>query len=66
MMRLGLTPDDFAVIELNEAFASQGLATLRDLGIADDDARVAERNGRHCVRSTVGHVRGADHWHRRA
>ncbi|WP_238364806.1 3-oxoadipyl-CoA thiolase [Mesobacterium pallidum] len=44
MARLGLTVDDFAVIELNEAFASQGLATLRDLGIADDDARV-NRNG---------------------
>ncbi|MBB3931404.1 acetyl-CoA acyltransferase [Kaistia hirudinis] len=42
--RLGLTPADFDVIELNEAFASQGLATLRDLGIADDDARV-NRNG---------------------
>ena len=39
MARLGLTPDHFAVIELNEAFA-----TLRDLGIADDDARV-NRNG---------------------
>ncbi len=44
MARLGLTPADFDVIELNEAFASQGLATLRDLGIADDDARV-NRNG---------------------
>ncbi len=44
MARLGLTPEDFAAIELNEAFASQGLATLRDLGIADDDARV-NRNG---------------------
>ncbi|WP_330629386.1 3-oxoadipyl-CoA thiolase (plasmid) [Thioclava litoralis] len=44
MDRLGLAQDDFAVIELNEAFASQGLATLRDLGIADDDARV-NRNG---------------------
>ncbi|MER5171190.1 3-oxoadipyl-CoA thiolase [Thioclava kandeliae] len=44
MERLGLAQDDFAVIELNEAFASQGLATLRDLGIADDDARV-NRNG---------------------
>jgi len=32
------------VIELNEAFASQGLATLRQLGIADDDPRV-NRNG---------------------
>lgn len=33
------------VIELNEAFASQGLATLRDLGIADDDARVNPNGG---------------------
>ncbi|MEJ2031312.1 MAG: 3-oxoadipyl-CoA thiolase [Maritimibacter sp.] len=44
MARLGLRQEDFAVIELNEAFASQGLATLRELGIADDDARV-NRNG---------------------
>ena len=44
MARLGLTAEQFDVIELNEAFASQGLATLRDLGIADDDARV-NRNG---------------------
>ncbi len=44
MARLGLTQEDFAVIELNEAFASQGLATLRDLGIADEDPRV-NRNG---------------------
>ena len=44
MARLGLSIDDFSVIELNEAFASQGLATLRQLGVADDDARV-NRNG---------------------
>jgi 3-oxoadipyl-CoA thiolase len=44
MARLGLTQDQFDVIELNEAFASQGLATLRGLGIADDDRRV-NRNG---------------------
>ncbi|MGU3495859.1 3-oxoadipyl-CoA thiolase [Xanthobacteraceae bacterium A53D] len=42
--RLGLTQDQLDVIELNEAFASQGLASLRLLGIADDDARV-NRNG---------------------
>ncbi|MUZ74018.1 3-oxoadipyl-CoA thiolase [Agrobacterium vitis] len=42
--RLGLTQDQLDVIELNEAFASQGLATLRQLGIADDDPRV-NRNG---------------------
>ncbi|OOY09590.1 3-oxoadipyl-CoA thiolase [Thioclava sp. F36-7] len=45
MARLGLTQDAFDVIELNEAFASQGLATLRDLGIADDDARVNPNGG---------------------
>ncbi len=44
MARLGLKQSQFDVIELNEAFASQGLAVLRDLGIADDDARV-NRNG---------------------
>ncbi|KQV70438.1 3-oxoadipyl-CoA thiolase [Rhizobium sp. Root1220] len=44
MARLGMTQEQFDVIELNEAFASQGLAVLRELGIADDDARV-NRNG---------------------
>ncbi|MGO7987708.1 3-oxoadipyl-CoA thiolase [Rhizobium leguminosarum] len=44
MARLGMTAEQFDVIELNEAFASQGLAVLRALGIADDDARV-NRNG---------------------
>ncbi|MFN8681330.1 3-oxoadipyl-CoA thiolase [Paracoccus sp. P2] len=44
LRRLGLGVDALDVIELNEAFASQGLATLRELGIADDDARV-NRNG---------------------
>ena len=45
MARLGLSQEDFSVIELNEAFASQGLATLRDLGIADDDPRVNPNGG---------------------
>jgi acetyl-CoA acyltransferase len=45
LARLGLTQSDFDVIELNEAFASQGLATLRDLGIADDDPRVNPNGG---------------------
>ncbi|MCO5733275.1 3-oxoadipyl-CoA thiolase [Rhizobium sp. SSA_523] len=44
LSRLRLTADQLDVIELNEAFASQGIATLRELGIADDDARV-NRNG---------------------
>ncbi|HBF28078.1 3-oxoadipyl-CoA thiolase [Rhizobium sp.] len=43
--RLGMTQDQFDVIELNEAFASQGLATLRQLGIADDDPRVNKNGG---------------------
>ena len=43
--RLGLTPADFDVIELNEAFASQGIATLRQLGIAEDAAHVNPNGG---------------------
>ena len=45
MARLGMRQEQFDVIELNEAFASQGLATLRDLGIADDDPRVNINGG---------------------
>ncbi|SNT04973.1 3-oxoadipyl-CoA thiolase [Antarctobacter heliothermus] len=43
--RLGLTIDQMDVIELNEAFAAQGLATLRELGVADDDPRVNSQGG---------------------
>ena len=43
--RLGIKVSDFDVIELNEAFAAQGLAVLRQLGIADDDARVNPNGG---------------------
>ena len=45
MARLGMTIDQFDVIELNEAFASQGLAVLRQLGVADDDPRVNPNGG---------------------
>ncbi|WP_417846632.1 3-oxoadipyl-CoA thiolase [Thalassospira povalilytica] len=45
LARLGWTTEQLDVIELNEAFASQGLATLRDLCIADDDARVNPNGG---------------------
>ncbi|WP_296085636.1 3-oxoadipyl-CoA thiolase [uncultured Agrobacterium sp.] len=45
LARLGLSQEQIDVIELNEAFASQGLATLRDLGIADDDPRVNINGG---------------------
>ena len=43
--RAGLTIEQMDVIELNEAFASQGLATLRQLGVADDDPRVNPHGG---------------------
>ncbi len=43
------------VIELNEAFAAQGLAVLRDLGLADDDARVNPNGGA----IALGHPLGA-------
>lgn len=45
LARLGLSIDQIDVIELNEAFAAQGLATLRDLGVADDDPRVNPNGG---------------------
>ncbi|HEX7545106.1 MAG TPA: 3-oxoadipyl-CoA thiolase [Gemmatimonadaceae bacterium] len=41
----GLTLDQMDVIELNEAFAAQSLACLRELGLADDDARVNPNGG---------------------
>jgi acetyl-CoA acyltransferase len=43
--RLGLASADFDVIELNEAFASQALATLRDIGVADDAENVNPNGG---------------------
>ena len=43
--RAGLSMDDMDVIELNEAFASQGLAVLRALGVPDDDTRVNPQGG---------------------
>jgi acetyl-CoA acyltransferase len=45
LKRLGINIDEIDVIELNEAFAAQGLATLRELGVADDDARVNPNGG---------------------
>jgi acetyl-CoA C-acetyltransferase len=51
----GLTLADLDVIELNEAFAAQGLAVLRDLGLADDDARVNQNGGA----IALGHPLGA-------
>jgi acetyl-CoA acyltransferase len=45
LKRLNLSIEQMDVIELNEAFAAQGLATLRDLGVPDDDARVNPNGG---------------------
>lgn len=45
MARHGLTVDQFDAIELNEAFASQGIAVLRGLGLREDDARVNPNGG---------------------
>ena len=52
--RAGLTIDQMDVIELNEAFASQGLATLRQLGVADDDPRVNPHGGAIAMGHTLG------------
>ena len=43
--RLGIKPTDFDVVELNEAFASQGIAVLRQLGIAEDAPHVNPNGG---------------------
>ncbi len=51
----GLSLSQIDVIELNEAFAAQGLAVLRDLGLADDDARVNPNGGA----IALGHPLGA-------
>ncbi|MBJ7483681.1 3-oxoadipyl-CoA thiolase [Brevundimonas sp.] len=45
LAKAGLSLADMDVIELNEAFASQGLAVLRDLGLADDAAQVNPNGG---------------------
>ena len=51
----GLTIDQMDVIELNEAFAAQGLAVLRQLGVRDDDPRVNPNGGA----IALGHPLGA-------
>lgn len=53
--RLGLAPKDFDVIELNEAFASQGIAVLRELGLAEDSAHINPNGGA----IALGHPLGA-------
>lgn len=53
--KAGLTLDQMDVIELNEAFASQGLAVMRDLGLPDDAAHVNPHGGA----ISLGHPLGA-------
>jgi acetyl-CoA C-acetyltransferase len=55
LARLGLTLAQMDVIELNEAFAAQGLAVLRDLGLADHDERINPNGGA----IALGHPLGA-------
>ena len=55
----GLTLAQMDVIELNEAFAAQGLAVLRDLGLQDDDPRVNPNGGA----IALGHPLGASGAH---
>ncbi|HEV3105364.1 MAG TPA: 3-oxoadipyl-CoA thiolase, partial [Trinickia sp.] len=55
LQRLGMSLEQFDVIELNEAFASQGLAVLRLLGLRDDDPRVNPNGGA----IALGHPLGA-------
>ncbi|WP_050468004.1 3-oxoadipyl-CoA thiolase [Herbaspirillum chlorophenolicum] len=55
LQQTGLTLDQMDVIELNEAFAAQGLAVTRDLGLADDAAHVNPNGGA----IAIGHPLGA-------
>lgn len=50
----GLTLDQIDVIELNEAFAAQGIAVLREFGLKDDDARVNINGGAIAIGHPLG------------
>ncbi len=54
LARAGLSIDQMDVIELNEAFASQGLATLRELGVADDAPHVNPNGGAIAIGHPLG------------
>ncbi|MGB0902238.1 3-oxoadipyl-CoA thiolase [Halocynthiibacter sp.] len=54
LARAGLTIEDMDIIELNEAFASQGIATLRELGLPDDAAHVNPNGGAIAIGHPLG------------
>ncbi len=54
LAQTGLRLDQMDVIELNEAFAAQGLAVTRDLGLADDDPRVNPNGGAIAIGHPLG------------
>ena len=54
LAKAGLTLDQMDVIELNEAFAAQGLAVLRDLKLADDEERVNPNGGAIAIGHPLG------------
>jgi len=56
--KAGLTMDDMDIIELNEAFAAQSLACIREWGLADDDARINPNGGAIAIGHPLG-VTGA-------
>ncbi|RLD28130.1 MAG: 3-oxoadipyl-CoA thiolase [Bacteroidetes bacterium] len=56
--KAGLTMDDMSVIELNEAFASQALACIREWGLTDNDARINPNGGAIAIGHPLG-VTGA-------
>ncbi|MEO5904274.1 MAG: 3-oxoadipyl-CoA thiolase [Gemmatimonadaceae bacterium] len=54
LAKAGLTLDQMSVIELNEAFAAQSLACIRELGLADDDARINPNGGAIAIGHPLG------------
>lgn len=54
MKRAGLTMNDMDILEFNEAFAVQSIACLRELGVADDDARINPNGGAIAIGHPLG------------
>ncbi|MCH2195179.1 3-oxoadipyl-CoA thiolase [Kordia sp.] len=54
LKKAGLTMDNMDIIELNEAFAAQSLACIREWGLADDDARINPNGGAIAIGHPLG------------